>query len=194
MLSYSVILTLVIVELVVTALLQPDLTAGPVPAALTETLPLLPVVRHRAGPVAVAVAGAALQGAVEAVPAVGAEAGSVAAHPVSRTPGVAQLEVAVLPVPALVADTAPALTVAPGPAVQVTQLYTAPLPPVARLTDAAPGLDVPGPVVRAVRQTPSLLVVQLLAELPPPALPADTAAGDTEAVARTGRVHTVNWN
>ena len=80
------LLTLVIVHLVVTALLQPDLTAGPVPSTLTETLPLLPVVWHRAGAVAIAVAGAALQGAVETVPAVGAETSSIAAHPVSRAP------------------------------------------------------------------------------------------------------------
>ena len=81
--QYSVLLTLVIVQLVVTALLQPDLTAGSVPAALTETLPLLAVVRHRAGPVAVTVPRAALQCAVQTVPAVGAETGPVAAHPVS---------------------------------------------------------------------------------------------------------------
>ena len=97
-----------------------------------------------------------------------------------------------LSVPALVADTAPALTVAPGPALQVTQLHTAPLPPVARLTDAAPGLDVPDSVVGAVRQTPPLLVVDLLAEVALPALPADAVAGDTVAVARTAGVHTVN--
>ena len=143
---------------------------------------------------AVAVAGAALQCAVQTVPAVGAETGSIAAHPVGRATGVAELQVAVLSVPALVADTAPALTVASGPAVQVTQLHTAPLPPVARVTHTAPGLDVPDSVVRAVRQTPPLLVVHLLAEVAPPALPADAVAGDAVAVARTARVNTVNWN
>ena len=140
----------------------------------------------------IAVARAALQCAVETVPAVGAETSSIAAHPVSRAARVAQLEVAVLSVPALVADTAPGLTVAPGPALQVTQLHTAPLPPVARLADTAPGLDVPDSVVRTVRQTPPLLVVHLLAEVAPPALPADAVAGDTVAVAGTVRVHTVN--
>ena len=94
--------------------------------------------------------------------------------------------------PALVADTAPGLTVAPGPALQVTQLHTAPLPPVARLADTAPGLDVPDSVVGAVRQTPPLLVVDLLAEVALPALPADAVAGDAVAVAGTVRVHTVD--
>ena len=141
---------------------------------------------------AVTVPRAALQCAVQTVPAVGAETGPIAAHPVSRAARVAQLEVAVLSVPALVADTAPALTVAPGPALQVTQLHTAPLPREAGLTDAAPGLDVPDPVVGAVRQTPALLVVHLVAELASPAFPADAAAGDAVAVARAARVHTVN--
>ena len=71
---------------------------------------------------AIAVAGAALQGAVQAIPAVGAETGPVAAHAVVGAAVVTQLEVAVLPMPALVTDTLPALTVTPGPAVQVTQL------------------------------------------------------------------------
>ena len=97
-----------------------------------------------------------------------------------------------LSVPALVADTAPGLTVTPGSTLQVTELHTAPLTPVARLADTATGLDVPDSVVRAVRQTPALLVIHLLAEVAPPALPADAVAGDTVAVAGTVGVHTVN--
>ena len=116
------VLTLVIVLPVVTALLQPDLTAGPVPAALAETLPLLAVVWHGAGPVAVAVARTSLQGAVEAVPPVGTQAGPVAAHAVVGAPRVTQLQVAALSVPARVTDAAPGLAVTSGPAVEVTQL------------------------------------------------------------------------
>ena len=97
-----------------------------------------------------------------------------------------------LSVPALVADTAPGLTVTPGSTLQVTELHTAPLTPVARLANTVTGLDVPDSVVGAVRQTPALLVVHLVAELASPAFPADAAAGDAVAVARAARVHTVN--
>ena len=50
-------LTFVIVNLVITALLQPDVTPRPIPSALTETFPALLVVGHGAGPMAIAVAG-----------------------------------------------------------------------------------------------------------------------------------------
>ena len=159
---------------------------------------------------AIAVARAALQGAVQAIPAVGAQTGPVAAHAVVGAAVVTQLEVAVLSVPSLVTDTQPALTVTPGPALQVTQLCkgwcyhgsqllqhsgltnTAGLSPEPRITPTLRHLDVPDSVAGAVGETAPLLVIHLLAEVAPPALPADTVAGDTVAVAGTVGVHTVN--
>ena len=73
-------LTFVIVNLVITALLQPDVTTRPIPPTLTETFPALLVVGHGAGPMAIAVAGAALQGAVATIPSISAQAGAVATH------------------------------------------------------------------------------------------------------------------
>ena len=73
-------LTLVVVNLVVAVLLEPDVAAGPVPPTLAQTLPALLVVGHGAGAVTPAVAGTPLQGAVLPIPAVGAETRSVTAH------------------------------------------------------------------------------------------------------------------
>ena len=70
----------VIINLVIAALLQPDVTPRPIPSALTETLPALLVVWHGAGPMAIAVAGTSLQGAVPTIPSISAQAGAVTTH------------------------------------------------------------------------------------------------------------------
>lgn len=134
------LLTLVVVHPVVAVLLEPDVAAGPVPAALAQTLPALLVVGHGAGAVTPAVAGAALQGAVLPIPAVGAQTRSVTAHScntasshpchvsshvsltVLRAPGVTGLHPTRVPIPALVTHTSPRLAVAVLATVQVTQL------------------------------------------------------------------------
>ena len=167
-------LTFVIVNLVITSLLQSDVAARSVPATLTQTLPALLVVWHGARPVTIAVARTPLQSAVFTIPTIGAETSAIAAHPMLRTPGITGLHRTAASLPALVTHAVSSSTVTMITTLQVTQLRATRLTHEAGLTLTLTTLHVPGAVTTTVWETPPLLIIHLVTGLTSPTLATHT--------------------